>query len=74
MANKVKKKRNKVYRGADAAVDRPTVTRISAVHRSRPQQWWLDNKRVAKPLLIIGGVIAALSWLIYELLRIATGA
>ena len=74
MANKVKKKRNKVYRGVDAAVDRPTVTRISAVNRSRPQQWWLDNKRVAKPIGIIVAIVAALGWLIYELIRVASGA
>lgn len=74
MANKNKKKRNKVYRGADASVDRPTVTRITAVNRSKPGQWWYDNKKIAKPVLIITGIVAALVWLIAELIRIASGA
>ena len=74
MANKQKKKRNKVYRGVDAAIDKPVVTRITAVDRSKPAQWWLDNKRIAKPVLIISGIVFALIWLIAELIRIAAGA
>lgn len=74
MANKQKKKRNKVYRGVDAALDRPVVTRISAANRSKVGQWWFDNKRVAKPILIISGVVFAIIWLIAELIRIAAGA
>lgn len=69
---KVKKKRNKAYTGKDAAITRPSVTRIQAVHRSKPAQWWLDNKRVAKPALIIAGIVAALGMIIYEIVRIAT--
>ena len=72
MANKQKKKRNKVYRGADASVTRPSVTRISAVHRSKPAQWWFDHKRIARPVIIAVLVIAAIGWLIFELIRIAT--
>lgn len=74
MANKQKKKRNKVYRGADAAVTRPSVTRISAVHRSKPGQWWFDHKRIARPVIIATLVVAAIVWLIIELVRIASGA
>lgn len=74
MANKVKKKRNKPYQGADAATARPTVTRISAVHRSKLGQWWFDHKRVARPVLIAVGVVTALAWLIFELIRIASNA
>lgn len=74
MANKQKKKRNKVYRGVDAALDRPVVTRISAANRSKLGQWWFDNKRIAKPILIISGVVIAIIWLIAELIRIAAGA
>lgn len=72
MANKQKKKRNKPYRGAEASLEKPSVTRISAVNRSKPAQWWLDNKRVAKPIGITVLVVAALAWLIYEIIRIAT--
>lgn len=74
MANKPKKKRNKQYKGAEASLDRPVVTRISAVNRSKFGQWWFDHKRIAKPVLIASGVILVVGWLIYELIRIAAGA
>lgn len=74
MANKQKKKRNKAYTGADAAITRPTVTRISAVHRSKPGQWWHDNKKIARPVIIAVLVVAGLVWLIIELIRIVSGA
>ena len=71
---KQKKKRNKVYTGADAKVTRPSVTRVKAVKRNRIQQWWLDNKRIAKPVLITGAVILVIVWLIVEFIRIASGS
>jgi len=74
MANKTKKKRNKVYRGADAALTRPVVTRISAANRSKVSQWWFEHKRIAKPILIASAVILVIIWLIIELVRIATNA
>lgn len=74
MANKNKKKRNKVYRGADAAMSRPSVTRITAANRSKFGQWWFDNKKIAKPVLIITAVVAGLIWLTTEIIRIASGA
>lgn len=67
---KQKKKRNKAYTGADAAVTRPTITRIEAVNRNKVSQWWFEKKRIAKPALIASGVIVLIVWLIYELLRI----
>lgn len=72
MANKVKKKRNKQYRGADAALTKPVVTRISAANRSKIGQWWFDRKRVLKPVLITAAIIIAVVWLILELVRIAS--
>lgn len=72
MANKVKKKRNKQYRGSDAAMTRPSVTKISAANRSKLGQWWHERKRVLKPILIAAGVIAIVVWLIFEIIRIAT--
>ena len=66
---KQKKKRNKVYRGADASVSRPVVTKISAANRNKVQQWWFDKKRIAKPALIAGGVGIGVIWLIAELIR-----
>jgi hypothetical protein len=74
MANKPKKKRNKQYRGIDAAITRPTVTRISAVKRSKLGQWWFDHKRVAKPIIIATLVVLAVIWLVIELFRIANAS
>jgi len=73
MANKQKKKRNKVYQGADAALARPVVTRISAVNRNKLSQWWFDHKRIARPVLIAAGVIAIIVFLTFEIIRIASG-
>jgi hypothetical protein len=67
---KQKKKRNKVYRGADASITKPVVTKISAANRNKPQQWWFEKKRIAKPILIAAGVVVAAIWLIYELIRL----
>lgn len=53
----MKKKRNKTYAGRDAALARPAVTRISAVNRSWLNQWWFDNKRMARIGLIAAGVV-----------------
>ncbi|HWT40007.1 MAG TPA: hypothetical protein VN081_01880 [Dongiaceae bacterium] len=72
MANKQKKKRNKQYRGQDAAVTRPTVTRLTAANRSKLGQWWFDRKRVLKPVLIAVGIAFVLTVLVFELVRIAT--
>lgn len=69
MANKQKKKRNKQYRGVDAAINQPVVTRISAANRSKIGQWWFERKRVLKPVLIGVAVLLILVWLIYELTR-----
>lgn len=70
---KQKKKRDKSYKGSGAAVVRPSVTRVSAVKRNRAHQWWVDNKRIAKPVLIAAGVLAVVILLIFEIIRLATG-
>lgn len=72
MANKTKKKRNKPYRGADAAMTRPSVTRISAANRSKLGQWWFEHKRIAKPIIITVAILSGVTWLIIELVRIAS--
>jgi len=72
MANKAKKKRNKQYTGVDAAITKPTVTRITAANRSKLGQWWFDHKRIAKPVLIASAVIIVVLWMILELVRVAT--
>lgn len=71
---KQKKKRNKKYSGSDAAMTRPSITRVEAVQRSNIGQWWHDHKRIAKPLLITAAVVLLIVWLIVELVRIITSA
>ncbi len=72
MANKQKKKRNKVYTGADAATSRPIITKISAANRNRVGQWWFEHKRVARPIIIAVIVATIITILIVELVRIAS--
>lgn len=69
---KQKKKRNKQYTGADAAMARPSVTRISAVHRSPIKQWWFDNKRIARPVLIGVGIVLILVAVIVQIVSLAS--
>ena len=46
-----KKKRNKKYRGVDAA--KPTTfTKVSAVKRNPVHQWFVDHRRMIRPALI----------------------
>ena len=61
---KQKKKRTKKYSGADAAVHRPSITRVSAVSRSKPKQWYYERKRVIKPVAIFVAVVVGLVALI----------
>jgi hypothetical protein len=71
---KQRKKRTKKYTGADAAMTRPSVTRVQAVSRSRIGQWWHDRKRVVKPILIATAVVLVIAWLIFELIRLIINA
>lgn len=66
---KQKKKRNKQYTGVDARVERPTVTKLTAVKRNFIQQWWLEKKQFAKPVIIAAVAAIIVIWLIIELLR-----
>lgn len=70
---KQKKKRNKVYSGADASTSRPVITKVAAVDRSKLGQWWFDRKKFLKPTLITSGVALIIIWLIFELIRIVNG-
>lgn len=70
---KQKKKRTKKYTGADAAISRPSVTRVKAVKRTKLQQWWLDRRRAVKPALIAAGAISGVAWLAFELVRVVSG-
>ena len=71
---KQKKKRTKKYTGTDAAISRPSITRVQAVSRSRFGQWWHDRKRIIRPILITSAVVIFIVWLIIELVRIIANA
>lgn len=64
---KQKKKRNKQYKGVGAAQTQPIVTHVSAVKRNKAQLWWLDNKRIVKPVSIAGGIAVAIGILLFGL-------
>lgn len=70
---KHKKKRNKIYSGVDAAITKPIITRISAVNRNKVAQWWFDNKKLAKPILITSAIVIFVILMIFQIVRIATG-
>ena len=55
---KQKKKRNKKYSGADSAVKRPTVTKITATNRSAISQWFFEKRQLLRPALAIIGIVA----------------
>ena len=68
---KQKKKRNKKYRGSDAASTRPVVTKITAANRSRIAQQLYEKRLWLKPIgtlllviiviiLIVSGIISLL--------------
>jgi hypothetical protein len=70
---KNKKKRNKAYTGSDAAVNKPAITRISAVNRSKLGQWWYDRKSVAKPILKTAAIVFVVIIIVIELIKIFVG-
>lgn len=67
---KQKKKRNKAYRGQDAKLTQPQVIRFEAANRNAVSQWWFEKKKIVKPVLITGGIVLLLVWLIIELIRV----
>ena len=72
---KQKKKRNKSYRGDDAASQAPTHTvihKVTAVDRSPVVQWWFEKKRVVRISAIAAAVVVFVGWLVFELIRIVT--
>lgn len=71
---KQKKKRTKKYSGADAAITRPVVTRVTAANRNKIGQWWFERKKFLKPILITAAVVLLIVWLITEIVRIANGS
>jgi K+-transporting ATPase A subunit len=68
--SKNKKKRNKVYTGAGAAIERPVVVHIKAANRNKVGQWWFDHKKQLKPILITIGVVVFIVLIILEIIHI----
>lgn len=70
---KHKKKRTKRYTGEDAAIptsSQPTIHRVQAVDRGKFGQWWYEKKRAIRIGSIATGVVAFISWLVFELFQI----
>lgn len=61
---KSKKKRNKKYSGADASSNRPKITKVQAVSRSKPGQWLYERKRLIKPVGIAVVVILVIALIV----------
>ena len=68
--SKNKKKRNKKYSGADAAITQPVITRIEAVNRNKLSQWWFDHKKMAKPILIAIGIVLAIVVIVAQIISL----
>lgn len=74
MSHKSKKKRNKQYQGADARVETPVVTRMTAVSRHPLHQWLYDRRKFARPVAIAAAVVFALVLVITQIVRMIIGA
>lgn len=67
---KQKKKRNKIYRGPDASLSRPVITKITAANRNRVSQWWFEKKRVVRPALIAAGVVVLIILIVIGIINL----
>lgn len=64
-----KKKRNKQYKGATSNVA-PTIVKVSAVKRHPLHQWWLDHKRLAKPVFIVTTIVAVIALVVVGIVSV----
>lgn len=72
MSAKQKKKRNKPYRGTDARMTKPTVTRVSAEELSAFQEWWRTYGRLVRFIAVAVGTVLLVALLIVGLIGIFT--
>ncbi len=72
MSAKQKKKRNKVYRGADAKSASPHIIRVEAANRSSLGQWWFEHKKLTRIAAIATGVALAIILIIVEIITLLT--
>ena len=70
MSQKQRKKRNKRYSGADARVQTPVVTRVSAEELNSFQEWWRTYGRLTKFIGMAIGVIILLVLLVIGIIGI----
>lgn len=70
---KSKKKRSKVYTGADAKITRPQVVRISAENRSAPKQWLYEHRQFRRPILIALAIAVALLLVVLGIVSLLGG-
>lgn len=67
---KQKKKRNKQYKGSGAALSQPVVTHVSAIKRNKAQLWWLEKKRIVKPIAIGTAIALVVTFLLLEIVKL----
>ncbi|HSX28234.1 MAG TPA: hypothetical protein VLF60_02180 [Candidatus Saccharimonadales bacterium] len=67
--SKSPKKRNKPYKGTDAATG-PRVTRYSVTEQSAFASWWKDNKRMVLFRTILLLLAILLSWIITQIIHV----
>jgi hypothetical protein len=67
---KQKKKRSKKYSGVDAASKRSSVTKITAVNRSKTSQWLFDRKSLLKPAGIVLVIILIIVLILSGIFRL----
>lgn len=70
---KNKKKRNKPYTGADAAIIKPIITHIEAANRSKIGQWFFENKKLVKTIAIAAGIVVFVVVIVFGIVRLVTG-
>jgi len=67
---KQKKKRNKVYRGADSKLVTPKVIKVEAANRSKVGQYMFERKKFAKPITIAASILFLIILVLYFLVDI----
>lgn len=65
---KKSKKRSKKFKNQSTA--KPVITKISAEDRGPIKQWWLDKKRLIKPIAIMSLIVIVLVIIIFEIFRL----
>lgn len=63
-----RKKRDKQYTGKDAAIKGEKVTKITAVKKSKFQEYWQDNKARLITSMIQLGLLLFISFVIWLIL------